>query len=85
MNNQEKLEQRVRDYLSSHVYKGYSKPFELDRIHESPINHRVLWVEPKGMDYEDICTIDRKWEQGLADVGAELGKSLRLPVWAYAK
>lgn len=87
MNKQkfEELNREVREYLSRNVYKGYSKPFEMDNLVEPLIiSTSGFRLNPKGID-EEVMESDEKWEKGLAEIGERFEITLRLDHRVYTK
>jgi hypothetical protein len=62
----EKLRQRVGEYLSRNIYKGYSKPFEIGTLTPSSRTNGIS-LFPRGMAEEDIMVLDERWEKGLLE------------------
>lgn len=81
----------VTAFLSEHVYRGFSQPFELDAVSIDEVvkqarplaNARVLTV--KGLGEESIAELDRDWAHGLYEVGQKYGVELRFPSWYLEK
>ncbi len=84
-NNLIELEERVRKYFDEHVYAGYTRPFHLEEIQMSPLNRHVLYAVPEEKLDEEISSIDKAYETGLAEVGAKLHLAVKLPYWVYMK
>ena len=82
----EALKSAVRDFFSTNIYKGYLKPFELQRIIWSELNPDIVCAVPVSVLEEiEINDQDRDWEKRLADLGERFNVDLCLPHWCYQK
>jgi len=72
----------VEAYLKSHVYSGFTKPFELERLSPGPNADDRVWVVPKRVA-RDIEEPDEGWERGLAELGKKMGIELVIAPHAY--
>ncbi len=83
------LEDEVVNYLSSHNYRGYKEPFQLECLRDSdaPIHDgiKTLDVILKGVKEGALFQSDEQWEKGLAEVGIKHNVRLNLHYDYYAK
>jgi len=79
------LQNEVSEYFSKRAYGGFTKPFVLDHISHNSSNINIVEAIPANLDYEEIMKKDRRWEDGLADIGEKFGVFIRLPYDVYSK
>lgn len=72
----------VKNYLATHVYSGFEKPFELKRLAAGPNAKDRVWVVPKRVA-RDIEEPDEGWERGLAELGKKMGIELVIDPFVY--
>ena len=81
----------VQQYLDGHIYPGFTAPFQLEGI---STDEQVKRARPdaqakvvilRGLEEEDIGTLDRDWREGLMQVGVKWETELRLPSWYFER